>query len=160
MLRPTPIQGPVNNKRLALWCCAAVGAAGTAFWVVGIGLEGAINVDERPFRLLAIVGVGAFLVAASLAWSLPNVFLVPPSVSWSTVARRMLVGAVVSYPLLGVCYAVVAAIFITARGSLHERDAPVAISLIALWLPLWTLPLSAAVFTWRRSRHINPAAPR
>jgi hypothetical protein len=124
--------------------------------VLGIALESVLNVDEHPFRLATVVAIAAFLAAASLAWFLPNVFLVSASVRWSDVVRRMLIGAVVSYPPLALSYAIAAAALMAARGSLGDRDAPLSITLLALWLPLWTLPLSAAVFTWRRCRQVNP----
>jgi TRAP-type C4-dicarboxylate transport system permease large subunit len=118
-------------------------------------LEGVLDADEHPFRLLAELGGGVLVAAACLARLFPNVFFISPSVPWSTFVGRLLVGAIASYPVLAVCYAAAATVFIGARGSLGERNAPLTIALLALWLPLWTLPLSAAVFTWRRSVHIR-----
>jgi hypothetical protein len=145
----------LNNKRLILWCCAVVGAASTVFWVLGIGLERVLDVDQHPYRLLAEVVGGVSVAAVCLARFYPSLFFISSAVPWRTLVGRMIIGAIVSYPVLAVCYAAGAAVFIGARGSLGERDAELFMTLLALWLPLWTLPLSAALFTWRRSVHIG-----
>jgi len=150
----------MNHRKVVLWCSAVLGATGTLFWVLGISLEGVINVDDHPVRLLAAVGAGVSIAAACLARLVPHVFFISPAVPWSKVATHMLIGAIASYPVMAVCYAAGATAFIAARGSLGERDAGLAIILVALWLPLWTLPLSAAVFAWWRSVHIRPASGR
>lgn len=139
----------MNKRKIGLWCSAIIGATGTLFWVFGILLDGIINIDGHPFLLLIAVLSGTFIVALLISKVNSNMLDVPETIPIHVLIFRFIISAAVSYPLLAIFYGIASWAFIAVLGS--GPDALEAIILIALWLPLWTLPLSGAFLSWRWS---------
>ena len=134
----------------ALRALSFVSAAASMFWLTAFCWSA--FVDPPPIVLVGIVAMSIVVaVSFALVKRFPAILAVPLQTESVTLVRRLFIAAVVSYVALGIAvYATAIGVFFAANR--FEGDAPVAAAILALWVPIWLLPLVSAVAVWWWSR--------
>lgn len=143
----------VNSPTRILRILAILGAYAGGVWLLGFFWEAFLGKDATTPVLLFLPAVVVAVVAVFVFRLLPGALSVESDIGWRDLAGRLVVGALVTYPILALLTGLVAAGLIRRRGFSLEGEAVMAVWLLALWLPLWFLPLSASVVAWLLSRN-------
>jgi hypothetical protein len=134
----------------ALRTLSFIGAAASMFWL--IAFYWSAFVDPPPIVLVGIVAASIVVVVSLvLVKRFPAILAVPAQTESFAFVRRLVIAAVVSYIALAIAvYATAITVFFVANRL--EGDAQVAAAILALWVPIWLLPLVSAVAVWWWSR--------
>jgi hypothetical protein len=143
----------LNAPTRALRLLAILGAFAGGFWVLGFVWETVGSREPPILAALLLSAVFVAIIAALVFRLLPTAFSVQPNIGWLDLIGRLVFGALITYPILALFIGLVAAGLIRSRGFALEGEAAMAVWLLALWLPLWFLPLSASVVAWLWSRN-------
>jgi len=123
---------PMNMRR----GCFAVSLLAGNFWLIGVVYDLAFKKD-LPFFLLALsCGSVTLIMCATLFRWRPD-FLKGIADSPISGTRYYLAGVAVSYFLLIPIFGLLAFLLVWLFGDLRGHDSVIAISLFALWMPLW-----------------------
>jgi hypothetical protein len=125
----------VRRMNMRRWCFAVSLLAGN-FWLIGVVYDFAFKKD-LPFFLLALLSGSITLsICATLFRWRPD-FLSSIADSPVSGAGYYLAGVAVSYFLLIPIFGLLAFLLFWLFGDLRAHDSVIAISLFALWMPLW-----------------------
>jgi hypothetical protein len=128
-----------------------IGAAASIFWLIAF-LWSAF-VDPPPaiaIGMLVLIAVGG--LSAVVVNRFPAVLAVPESAGWFTVLRRLLIAGLLSYLALAVAIYGVAASLFLVLGNGFKGETELGATILALWIPIWLVPLVSSVAVWRWSR--------
>jgi len=128
---------------------SVVGSAASMYWLIAFCWSA--FVDPPPMIMIGLLVVATISgVSFAVVQRHPDVLVV--ATGSITVLRRLLVAGVLSYVVLAVLiYAAMGAITI-ASGRAFEGEAELGSAILALWVPIWVVPLSSSVIVWRWSR--------
>jgi len=133
-------------KTHSLKVVVAISLCSSLFWIVGIILDVRYGFDQFEFLLGVLILLTLISgIAVHLHW--PGFLKLPEAESLSRLIWCLISRTVVSYLLLVPLFALSAYLFVPDK---NAHDAPIAVALIALWLPLWLAPGVGAIWVYSR----------
>lgn len=127
------------------------------FWVLGFVLEAATE-SEPSIIILTILAFITTAIFCLLLFKTFHNFLKKEQVENIPALKYYIISVIASYFLLVPIFGVIAYVFVLLKEGTGAQGAGIAITLLALWFPLWwfvPVGLTVGWFLYKRTYHKN-----
>jgi hypothetical protein len=139
------------RRTLVLRILAMAGTGATVWWASAFTCSAWGDVAPGQSATL-IAGLSTVVSGPLLMQKFPDLLVVPEQTPWSLLLRRLAASAALSYVALAVSLLAEGRAFVALSGRSFDTHDEFATGILALWFPLWVLPLTSALITWQWMR--------